>query len=82
MVLFIEILTRDSRNPGLTKPITSERTQWSKPVTSNQTKRAHVQPLRGHAHMTPSNHVSTVVDAAVVNRRKRFTLDSTRMKLV
>ena len=71
-MLIIEILTRDSSNPGPTKPIASERTQWIKPVTSNRTKRAHVQPLRGRAHTAPLNYVSTVDTHASTDRTNRL----------
>ena len=64
----IEILTCDSNNPGPTKPITSERIQWIKPVTNNRTKRAHIQPLRGRAHTAPPNCVSTVDTHASTDR--------------
>ena len=51
----IEILTRDSSNPGPTKPITSERTQliqthgtndMTHRIKSNRTKRARACPNR------------------------------------
>ena len=68
----LEILTRDSSNPGPTKPIASERTQWIKPVTSSRTKRARVQPLRERACTAPPNRVSTVDTHASTDRTNRF----------
>ena len=71
--ILIEILTRDSSNPGVTKPITCDRTQLIKTVTrSNQTKRVHAQPLRGRAHTTSPNRVSTVDTHASTDRMHRL----------
>ena len=76
----IEILTRDSSNPGVTKPITrSDRTQLihtrgtndvTRKIKSHQTKHAHAHISTDNAHVSTDTKRRLVIKTRVIHTPK------------